>query len=213
MFEAVFILTVLDAGTRVGRFIMQDALGAVWEPLGRTSWYPSAWLASILVCVGWGYFLYIGVIDPNGGINILWPLFGMANQMLAAIALAVVTAVFVKTGRQRYAWVPGLPLAWLVIVTTTAAWQKIFSDDARIGFFAAARDMAGKLSAGMLPPERAAVAPELIFNQQLDGWLTVFLLLVVWTIVIDMARGCYLHLSGRRVARNMEAPYVATQLA
>ncbi len=213
MFEAVFILTVLDAGTRVGRFIMQDALGAVWEPLGRTSWYPSAWLASILICAGWGYFLYIGVIDPNGGINILWPLFGMANQMLAAIALAVVTAIFVKSGRRRYAWVPGLPLAWLVIVTTTAAWQKIFNDDVRVGFFAAARDMAGKLSAGMLPPERAAVAPELIFNQQLDGWLTVFFLLVVWTIVIDMARGCYLHLSGRRLARNTEAPYVATQLA
>jgi len=213
MFEAVFILTVLDAGTRVGRFIMQDALGAVWAPLGRTSWYPSVWLASVLVAAGWGYFLYIGVIDPNGGINILWPLFGMANQMLAAIALAVVTAIFVKSGRQRHAWVPGLPLAWLVTVTTTAAWQKIFSDDARIGFFAAARDMADKLAADMLPPERAAVAPELIFNQQLDGWLTVFFLLVVWTIVIDMARGCYLHLSGRRVAPNTETPYVATQLA
>jgi len=213
MFEAVFILTVLDAGTRVGRFIMQDAMGAVWAPLGRTSWYPSAWLASVLICAGWGYFLYIGVIDPNGGINILWPLFGMANQMLAAIALAVVTAIFVKSGRQRHAWVPGLPLAWLVTVTTTAAWQKIFSDDARIGFFAAARDMADKLAAGVLPPERAAVAPELIFNQQLDGWLTVFFLLVVWTIVIDMARGCYLHLSGRRVTASTEAPYVATQLA
>ena len=212
MFEAVFILTVLDAGTRVGRFIMQDALGAVWAPLGRTSWYPSAWAASLLVVLGWGYFLYIGVIDPNGGINILWPLFGMANQMLAAIALAVVTAIFVKSGRLRHAWVPGLPLAWLVTVTTVAAWQKIFSDDARIGFFAAARDMAEKLAAGALPPERAAVASKLIFNQQLDGWLTLFFLIVVWTIVIDMLRGCYQHLSGRRPARNTEAPYVATQL-
>ena len=212
MFEAVFILTVLDAGTRVGRFIMQDALGTLWAPLGRTSWYPSAWAASLLVVLGWGYFLYIGVIDPNGGINILWPLFGMANQMLAAIALAVVTAIFVKSGRLRHAWVPGLPLAWLVTVTTVAAWQKIFSDDARIGFFAAAQDMAEKLAAGALTPERAAVASKLIFNQQLDGWLTVFFLIVVWTIVIDMLRGCYQHLSGLRPARSTEAPYVATQL-
>ncbi len=212
MFEAVFILTVLDAGTRVGRFIMQDALGALWPPLGQTSWYPSAWAASILVVLGWGYFLYIGVIDPNGGINILWPLFGLANQMLAAIALAVVTAIFVKSERLRYAWVPGAPLAWLVTVTTVGAIQKIFSEDPRMGFFAAARDLADQLAAGMLPPERAAVAPQLIFNQQLDGWLTVFFLLVVWTIVIDMTRGCWQHLSGSRPARDTEAPYVATQL-
>jgi carbon starvation protein len=212
MFEAVFILTVLDAGTRVGRFIMQDTLSALWEPLGRTSWPPSAWAASLLTVFGWGYFLYIGVIDPNGGINILWPLFGMANQMLAAIALAVVTAIFVKSGRLRYAWVPGVPLAWLVTVTTAAAIQKIFSDDPRMGFFAAASDLAGKLAAGALPPERAAVAPQLIFNQQLDGWLTVALLVIVWTIVIDMARGCWNHLSGRRPAASTEAPYVATQL-
>jgi len=213
MFEAVFILTVLDAGTRVGRFIMQDALGTVWAPLGRTSWNPSVWIASILVCAGWGYFLYIGVLDPNGGINILWPLFGMANQMLAAIALAVVTAIFVKSGRLRYAWVPGVPLAWLVTVTTTAALQKIASDEPRIGFFAAANDLAGRLAAGLLPPERAAVAPKLIFNLQLDGWLTAALLAIVWIIVLDMARGCWLHVSGRRVAASTEAPYVATQLA
>jgi carbon starvation protein len=212
MFEAVFILTVLDAGTRVGRFIMQDALGSLWAPLGQTSWYPSVWIASSLVCLGWGYFLYIGVIDPNGGINILWPLFGMANQMLAAIALAVVTAIFVKSGRLRYAWVPGAPLAWLVTVTTVAAWQKVFSEDARIGFFAAARHLADQLAAGMLTPERATVAPKLIFNQQLDGWLTVFFLIVVWTIVIDMLRGCWNHLSGRRPAPDTESPYVATQL-
>ncbi len=212
MFEAVFILTTLDAGTRVGRFIMQDALGSLWAPLGRTSWYPSVLLASLLVVAGWGYFLYIGVIDPNGGINILWPLFGIANQMLAAIALAVVTAVFVRSGRLRYAWVPGLPLAWLVTVTTTAAIQKIFSDDVKIGFFAAAQDLAEKLAAGVLPPDRAAVAPQLIFNQQLDGWLTVFFLLIVWTIVLDMLRSCRLHLTGRRVAVNTETPYMATQL-
>jgi carbon starvation protein len=213
MFEAIFILTTLDAGTRVGRFIMQDALGSIWEPLGRTSWYPSVLLASVLVVAGWGYFLYIGVIDPNGGINILWPLFGIANQMLAAIALAVVTAIFVRSGRVRHAWVPGLPLAWLVIVTTTAAVQKIFSDDPRIGFFAAARDLGEKFAAGVLPPDRAAVAPQLIVNQQLDGWLTAFFLLIVWVVVLDMLLRCRQHLSGRRAAISTETPYVATQLA
>ncbi len=213
MFEAIFILTTLDAGTRVGRFIMQDVLGSVWEPLGRCSWYPSVLFSSVLVVAGWGYFLYIGVIDPNGGINILWPLFGIANQMLAAIALAVVTAIFVRSGRLRYAWVPGLPLGWLVIVTSTAALQKIFSDDVKIGFFAAAHDLSDKLAAGLLPPDRAAVAPQLIFNQQLDGWLTVFFLTIVWVVVLDMLLRCRQHLSGRDTMPSTEAPYVATQLA
>jgi carbon starvation protein len=213
MFEAIFILTTLDAGTRVARFIMQDLLGAVWEPLGRCSWYPSVVLASALVVAGWGYFLYIGVIDPNGGINILWPLFGIANQLLAAIALSVATAILVRTGRLRYAWVSGAPLAWLVIVTTTAAWQKIASDDPRIGLFAAAQDLAARLTAGALPADRVAVAPQLIFNQQLDGWLTAFFLALVWIIVIDMLRSCSLHLSGRRPAVATEAPRVPTRMA
>jgi carbon starvation protein len=133
--------------------------------------------------------------------------------MLAAIALAVVTAIFVKSGRLRYAWVPGLPLAWLVTVTTTAAFQKITSDDPRIGFFAAAEDLATRLASGILPPERAAVAPKLIFNLQLDGWLTAALLAIVWIIVLDMARGCWLHVTGRRVAPSTESPFVATRLA
>lgn len=208
MFEAVFILTTLDAGTRVGRFMLQDMLGNVWQPFGRTSWYPSVLVASTLVVAAWGYFLYIGVIDPNGGVHILWPLFGIANQMLAAIALSVATGIIVKQGKARYAWVTLTPLAWLAIVTTTAAVQKIVSDDPRIGFFAAARDLAAKLAAGVLPPERAAVAPQLIFNQQLDAWLTAFFLVVVWVVIGDMLRVCWRAVNGRPVLPSSEAPYV-----
>ncbi|MDI1309082.1 MAG: carbon starvation CstA family protein [Methylotenera sp.] len=199
MFEAIFILTTLDAGTRVGRFMLQDMLGNIWPKMGRTSWMPSVIFTSALVVAGWGYFLYIGVIDPNGGVNILWPLFGIANQMLAAIALCVATGILVKSGKSRYAWVTGLPLVWLVIITSSAAWQKIFSDDIRVGFFAAANDMATKLAAGVLPAEKAAVAPQLIFNQQLDAYLTMFFVVVLWVVIIDMLYVTYKYLAGKPV--------------
>ncbi len=212
MFEAIFILTTLDAGTRVGRFMLQDLLGNVWQPLGRTSWYPSVLMTSALVVAVWGYFLYIGVIDPNGGVNILWPLFGMSNQMLAAIALSVATGILVKSGKLKYAWVTGMPLAWLVIVTTSAAWEKITSTDVRIGFFAAANDMADKLAAGLLPPDKAAVAPQLIFNQQLDAWLTLFLVLMTWVIVLDMLRVCLRHQRGKKVPPLSEAAHTPSRL-
>ena len=213
MFEAIFILTTLDAGTRVGRFMLQDMLGNLWVPLGRTSWYPSVLLTSSMIVAAWGYFLYIGVIDPNGGVNILWPLFGISNQMLAAIALSVATGILVKSGKLRYAWVTLLPLVWLVIVTTTAAWQKIMSDDVRVGFFAAANDLSSKLAAGLLPPEKAAVAPQLIFNQQLDAWLTMFFVLVLWVVIIDMLRACWRFLSGREVLPSTEHPYEPSLLS
>lgn len=213
MFEAVFILTTIDAGTRVGRFIMQDALGALWKPLGQTSWYPSVLLSSFIVVAGWGYFLFIGVLDPNGGINILWPLFGIANQMLAAIALALTTGILIKSDRFKYAWISAIPLAWLATVTTVASYQKVFSTDAKIGFFAAAGDLAAKLANGSLPADRVAVASKLILNQRLDGWLTGFFILVVWIVIVDMVRGCMRYLSGDRVAYRGESPYVPTQLA
>ncbi|MGH8501722.1 MAG: carbon starvation CstA family protein [Gammaproteobacteria bacterium] len=213
MFEALFILTALDAGTRVGRFMLQDLLGNLWKPLGQTSWYPSVLLTSGLVVSAWGYFLYIGVIDPNGGVNILWPLFGISNQMLAAIALCVATGVLVKSGKLRYAWVTGLPLAWLALITTTAAWQKIASADPRVGFLAGANDLAEKLHSGVLPPGEAAVAPQLIFNQRLDAWLTLFFVMVVWVIILDMSRLCYRHTRGLPVRPLTETPHAPSQLA
>jgi carbon starvation protein len=213
MFEAVFILTTVDAGTRVGRFMLQDAMGQIWKPMGRTSWYPSVVLSSTLVVAAWGYFLYVGVVDPNGGINILWPLFGIANQMLAAIALTVATGILVKSGKLRHAWVTALPLAWIVTVTTTAALQKVFSTDVKLGFFAAANDLSDKLAAGTLAPDRAAVAPTLIFNQQLDGYLTVFFALLMWTVLLAMLRVSVRYLRGLPVPPDSESPHVATGLA
>ncbi len=212
MFEAVFILTTLDAGTRVGRFMLQDTLAHLWRPLGRTSWYPSVILSSGLVVAAWGYFLYVGVIDPYGGINILWPLFGISNQMLAGIALAVMTAILLKGKRARHAWVTALPLAWLAIVTTTAAWEKLFSANPKIGFFAGAADLATKLAAGALPPDKAAVAGKLIFNQRLDALLTAFFLFVLWAVILDMLRIAWRRARGAAVAASPEAAYQRTRL-
>ncbi len=213
MFEAIFILTTLDAGTRVGRFMLQDMLGNIWPKMAQTSWIPSVYFTSALVVGGWGYFLYIGVIDPNGGVNLLWPLFGIANQMLAAIALSVATGILIKTGKVKFAWITALPLTWLMIVTTTAAWQKIMSDDIRIGFFAAAHDLSAKLAAGLLPPEKALVAPQLIFNQHLDGYLTLFFVTVLWIVVLDMLRMSARFLNNKPVLPSTETPYVASKLS
>ncbi len=206
MFEAVFILTTLDAGTRVGRFMLQDALGHIWPKLGQTSWYPSVLISSALIVAGWGYFLYIGVIDPNGGINILWPLFGISNQLLAGIALCICTGILVKHGKLKYAWVTGVPLAWLTLVTTVATWQKVVSDDVRIGFLAAADQIASKLAAGTLTPEQAAVAPQLIFNQRLDAVLAIVLTLILWIVIADTARVCMRVVQGLPVPPSSEAP-------
>jgi carbon starvation protein len=209
MFEAVFILTTLDAGTRVGRFMLQDALGHLWKPLGQTSWYPSVLIASGLVVAGWGYFLYIGVVDPNGGINILWPLFGIANQLLAGIALCVATGILVKQGKLRYAWVTAAPLAWIAIVCTWATWEKVVSTDVRVGFLAAAEALAGKLAAGALTPEQAAVAPQLIFNQRLDAALALMLTAILWIVIADMVRVSWRVVKGLPVPPSSEAPAVA----
>ncbi|MBI5918818.1 MAG: carbon starvation protein A [Nitrosomonadales bacterium] len=212
MFEAIFILTTLDAGTRVGRFMLQDMLGNLWPKLGQTSWYPSVLLTSGLVVTAWGYFLYIGVIDPNGGVNILWPLFGISNQILAAIALCVATGILVKSGKLKQAWITALPLLWLIVITSTAVWEKLSSNDVRIGFLAAARSLSDKLAAGTLPPEKAAIAPTLIFNQQLDAALALFFVCLLWLIVADMLRVCYRHLAQQPVPPLSEAPHQLTRL-
>jgi carbon starvation protein len=213
MFEALFILTTVDAGTRVARFMLQDLLGNVVPALGRTSWYPSVLICSALVVAGWGYFLYFGTIDPLGGINSLWPLFGIANQMLAAIALCVATTVLVKSGRARFVWVTALPLAWLVLVTSVAAWEKLFSPDLRVGFLSHAADLEAQLQAGSLAGAAAAQAPQLIFNDRLDAALTLFFLVTVWVLVIETGRICHAALTGKRCPPLAETPHVPTRLA
>ena len=203
MFEALFILTVLDAGTRVGRFMIQDALGHVWKPMGRTSSYPSILTTSALIVLAWGYFLWQGVKDPLGGINSLWPLFGIANQLLATVALCVATTIIIKMGKARYALVTLVPLAWLVCVTFTASWQKIFDPNPRIGFLAHAQQMAGVAGANA----------RLIFNDRLDAAVTAVLIAMVSLVLIDSILEWARVLSGRKEARVKESPFVPTQFA
>jgi carbon starvation protein len=208
MFEALFILTAVDAGTRVGRFMLQDLLGNIWHPLGDTRARGPTIICSALFVASWGYFLYIGVIDPYGGINILWPLFGISNQMLAAMALAIATTIIVKKGKAAYAWVTGLPMSFLAVTTTYAAWLKLFDPDPRVGFLAGADTLEAKLAAGTLSGKALDSAPQLIFNQRLDAVLTVFFIIVLWVMIIEMARISLRHLQGKPVPPLTEAPYV-----
>lgn len=206
MFEALFILTVLDAGTRVARFMVQDALGHVWAPLGRTSSYPSILITSALVVAAWGYFLWQGLNDPLGGINSLWPLFGICNQLLATVALCVATTIIVKMGRARYIWVTLVPLVWLAAVTFTASLEKIFHSNPLIGMLAHANQLLAT------KPAPADLARK-VFNDRLDAAVAGFLVVLVAAILIESAVHWVRVISGRKEATTREAPFVATRYA
>jgi carbon starvation protein len=213
MFEALFILTVLDAGTRVGRFMVQDLGGRVWKPLGRTGWMPGILMSSAIIVGLWGYFLYQGVVDPLGGINSLWPLFGISNQLLAAVALVVATTILMKMGRLRWIWVTLLPMAWLVTITMTASYQKIFDANPRIGFLSYANALAAQLAAGRIPADKIAETQRLIFNQRLDAVVTGLLAAMILVLIVEALAQWYSILSRRKEPVLHESPYVATRWA
>ncbi|HEV8648760.1 MAG TPA: carbon starvation CstA family protein [Actinomycetes bacterium] len=214
MFEALFILTTVDAGTRVGRFMLQDTLGNVWKPMGRPSWRPGVYLTSAIIVGAWGYFLYTGVTNPLGGINQLFPLFGIANQLLAAIALTVATTILIKSGKLRWAWVTGVPLAWDVAVTLTASWQKVFSADTKLGFFAQRDRFQAALDQGQVlaPAKNLDQMQQVVTNSVIDGVLAAVFALLVVAVIVDAMRVWAKALRSREPLPLTEAPYEESRL-
>jgi carbon starvation protein len=211
MFEALFILTVLDAGTRVGRFMVQELGGHVWKPLGKSGSTGGILATSALMVGAWGYFLWQGVQDPLGGINSLWPLFGIANQLLACVALVVATTILLKMGRARWIWVTLAPMVWLVSITMTASYQKIFSANPRIGFLSQANVLAAQIASSTMPAEKIAVTQRLIFNNRLDAAVTAVLAVMILVLLIEAVGEWIAILSGRKAAVLHESPYVTTR--
>ncbi|MFJ9039490.1 carbon starvation CstA family protein [Streptomyces sp. NPDC102406] len=214
MFEALFILTALDAGTRVGRFMLQDMLGNLHKPFRNVSWKPGLLISSAVVVALWGYFLWVGVHEPLGGINQLFPIFGISNQLLAAVALAVCTTLLVKSGRLKWAWVTGVPLVWDAVVTLTASWQKVFSSDPRVGFFQQRSNYQDAIDAGkVLPPAKTMDDMHtVVTNSTVDGVLSAALALLIVVVIADAARICLKHVRDPRSTRLSEAPYVESTL-
>jgi carbon starvation protein len=214
MFEALFILTTVDAGTRVGRFMLQDTLGNLWKPIGRPSWRPGVYATSAVVVGAWGYFLWVGATDPLGGINQLFPLFGIANQLLAAVALTVATTILIKSGRLRWAWVTAVPLAWDVAVTLTASWYKIFSSDPLVGFFAQRAKFQEALDAGkVIPPAKSLEdVGQVVTNSTVDGVLSILFAVLIIVVIVDAARVWAQVLTGRREPVLAEAPAEPSRL-
>ena len=185
MFEALFILTAVDAGTSVGRFMLQDTIGNVWHRYANISWRPASWSASAVVVGLWGYMLYVGVTDPLGGINQLFPLFGISNQLLAAIALALCVTLMFKHGKAKYAWVPGIALAWDLVATMTASWQKVFSGNAKIGYFEQRSVYQAALDKGNLlaPAKNMDQMHQIITNSTVNGFLQALFALLTLIVV------------------------------
>ncbi|SFC87312.1 carbon starvation protein [Bacillus sp. OV322] len=190
LFEALFILTTIDAGTRVGRFMIQDLMGTVYKPFAKTdAWVPNI-IATALCVLLWGYFLYQGVIDPLGGINTLWPLFGIANQMLAGIALILGTSILFKMGKKTYTWITLVPTTWLLVVTMTAGWQKLFHSNPKIGFLSHAKIFKNALDGGgvLAPAATKTQMRQILVNDYVDAALCGIFMIVVLAVLLSAIR-------------------------
>jgi len=207
MFEALFILTTIDAGTRVGRFLLQDFLGNLWRPLGNTRSWSSNFLSSVLLVAAWGWFLYEGVIDPLGGINSLWPLFGLANQLLSVVALCLGTTLLIKMHKGKYLFVTLVPLCFMCAVTFSAGYLKVFSSDPRLGFLSGARSLLREAS-GIADPTKAAELARQAGVWRFDALVAVFFLLLVLFIVLGSARQWWRLLRGKKPLILYESEFV-----
>lgn len=239
MFEVLFILTAIDSGTRVGRFMLQEMVGntqpalgrlrrASWMPAGpgrllgriepvvgrfrEVGWLPGVWLTSAVVVLAWGYFLWVGVHDPLGGINQLFPIFGISNQLLAAVALTVCTVLLIKSGRLKWAWVTGVPLAWDAVVTLTASWQKVFSGDPRVGFFSQRAQAQEQIDSGEFSGQELTDLETIVTNTTVQGTLSAVFAVLIVIVIADAARVCVRAARDPEGARLQEAPVVPSRI-